>query len=625
LILELASGGDLLTYMGSTPPPVTAQDIYTFWSSFSNVLRGLFEIHKTTERAERNGGGGGNVLIVHEDIKPENILLEPLDSSSSVYEVTAKIADFGYSSVRSVPENAEDKRLGLDSHGTPTYSAPEISHQETYMQEGRYRLSELADIWSMGCVLSELCVWVALGTKGRDEYTELRREETNNITSCKGSAYRSCFHNGIIALDAVATMHERAISALPSTDSVTRGILGVVTEHMLVISAERWPADTIRLKIGHILDSFKTNGPIAPTSNAQTVNGNGSVMVYDPVSTTATQQPSTVRSVSSASAPTSISAHQQSAMTYPTGLEILTPAITLPPQGPGSAVHQTPLADKAHQWPPLNLTPLKTPSTPPHLSLTLEDLRTWRHAEKNNLRLEKRIADAISGLKDQLRSRDHIFFFDNSPSMVHHRNEAIDAFMLLSYLAKKIDSNGIELVFSNEPCRPHKSKDTTPLIDRLKKRPFGKFNLMENHLGEFFQSIIIPRLPKPNNPNPLSSYNPRRVSNASTKCLSIFVLTDGQWGDSRGRAAGIETPVAKLMTEILDRRLNRTQVMLQFIRFGNDPNGEESLRYLDEFGRDFGCDIVDTEPINGNIFKIFIGSIDLKWDDSLSPESKETG
>ena len=43
---------------------------------------------------------------------------------------------------------------------------------------------------------------------------------------------------------------------------------------------------------------------------------------------------------------------------------------------------------------------------------------------------------------------------------------------------------------------------------------------------------------------------------------------------------------SKHMDEILERRITRTKVMIQFVRFGDDVHGKRRLEYLDNIGRD---------------------------------------
>lgn len=90
------------------------------------ILKGLKTIHQN--------------LIIHRDIKPDNIILikAPPDS------YTCKISDFGLSWRLPTPSDT-----CTSFTGTPIYMAPEIILGNPY--------NHIVDIWSLGCVLVELC------------------------------------------------------------------------------------------------------------------------------------------------------------------------------------------------------------------------------------------------------------------------------------------------------------------------------------------------------------------------------------------------------------------------------------------------------------------------------------
>ena len=74
--------------------------------------------------------------ILHRDLKPANIFMASFH--------TLKIGDFGLSTVL---ERSSD--MAQTNCGTVSYMAPEILRGQDY--------DEKADIWSMGCVVYELC------------------------------------------------------------------------------------------------------------------------------------------------------------------------------------------------------------------------------------------------------------------------------------------------------------------------------------------------------------------------------------------------------------------------------------------------------------------------------------
>lgn len=82
--------------------------------------------------------------VIHRDLKPDNILI--------CQDGRLKIGDFGISKVGKFSHNGQNSVLTAtnDIHGTPMYMSPETLTDGSYTCE--------SDIWSMGCVLYELCM-----------------------------------------------------------------------------------------------------------------------------------------------------------------------------------------------------------------------------------------------------------------------------------------------------------------------------------------------------------------------------------------------------------------------------------------------------------------------------------
>lgn len=99
------------------------------WRIFTQILCGLHECH-----TNKNG------VILHRDLKPENVFLDS--------QFNAKIGDFGLSRILDDPY----KDFAKTFVGTPYYMSPE------QMNDAAYDVK--SDIWSLGCILYELCALV---------------------------------------------------------------------------------------------------------------------------------------------------------------------------------------------------------------------------------------------------------------------------------------------------------------------------------------------------------------------------------------------------------------------------------------------------------------------------------
>ncbi|XP_015203581.1 serine/threonine-protein kinase Nek2 [Lepisosteus oculatus] len=98
------------------------------------ILRVLTQLALALKECHRRSDGGHTVL--HRDLKPANIFL---DAKQNV-----KLGDFGLARILN-----HDTSFAKTFVGTPYYMSPE--------QVNRMSYNEKSDIWSLGCLLYELC------------------------------------------------------------------------------------------------------------------------------------------------------------------------------------------------------------------------------------------------------------------------------------------------------------------------------------------------------------------------------------------------------------------------------------------------------------------------------------
>ncbi|XP_052607744.1 serine/threonine-protein kinase Nek5 isoform X2 [Peromyscus californicus insignis] len=121
IVMEYCDGGDLLQRIQRQRGELFSEDQILGW--FVQISLGLKHIHDRK--------------ILHRDIKSQNIFL-------SKNGKVAKLGDFG--TARTLNNSME---LAQTCAGTPYYLSPEICQNRPYNNK--------TDIWSLGCVLYELC------------------------------------------------------------------------------------------------------------------------------------------------------------------------------------------------------------------------------------------------------------------------------------------------------------------------------------------------------------------------------------------------------------------------------------------------------------------------------------
>ncbi|KAL4239176.1 Serine/threonine-protein kinase Nek2 [Mactra antiquata] len=126
LVMEYCKGGDLSTIISKHKKESLYLDEDFIWKIMIQLNLALQECHQ-----RKNGRA-----VLHRDMKPANVFL---DTDRNV-----KLGDFGLARVLHHETSFANTYVG-----TPYYMSPELVNNMSY--------NEKSDIWSMGCVLYELC------------------------------------------------------------------------------------------------------------------------------------------------------------------------------------------------------------------------------------------------------------------------------------------------------------------------------------------------------------------------------------------------------------------------------------------------------------------------------------
>ncbi|KAI9223655.1 Nek2 bound To hybrid compound 21 [Blastocladiella britannica] len=133
IIMEYCEGGDLSRVIKLHRQTQKYISEETIWTYFAQLAAALHECHHVY-----GGRMGEPGAVLHRDIKPDNVFLDSLNN--------AKLGDFGLSTL--VMANHE-RNFAKTFVGTPFYMSPELVREQSY--------NEKSDIWSLGCLLYELC------------------------------------------------------------------------------------------------------------------------------------------------------------------------------------------------------------------------------------------------------------------------------------------------------------------------------------------------------------------------------------------------------------------------------------------------------------------------------------
>ncbi|XP_038617165.1 serine/threonine-protein kinase Nek2 [Tachyglossus aculeatus] len=127
IVMEYCEGGDLASLITRC-----TKERYYLEENF--VLRVMTQLTLALKECHRRSDSGHTVL--HRDLKPANVFL---DGKQNV-----KLGDFGLARILN-----HDTSFAKTFVGTPYYMSPEQMNRMSY--------NEKSDIWSLGCLLYELC------------------------------------------------------------------------------------------------------------------------------------------------------------------------------------------------------------------------------------------------------------------------------------------------------------------------------------------------------------------------------------------------------------------------------------------------------------------------------------
>ena len=149
--------------------PTSLEQKIHLWAQVRNLASALVIIHQNTLK---DGALSHSYIGYHHDLKPQNILIS---------NGTFKIADLGLARFKfGKTDSKTSLRWGTNLYGPP----------ESYKRDGSNLpiISRKFDVWSLGCIISEIVTFTLLGPEGLFDFSEARTT-TNSLTNSEDDWY----------------------------------------------------------------------------------------------------------------------------------------------------------------------------------------------------------------------------------------------------------------------------------------------------------------------------------------------------------------------------------------------------------------------------------------------------
>ncbi|KAG5759530.1 hypothetical protein H9Q72_012345 [Fusarium xylarioides] len=603
IVLEYAAGGSLLDFFKNTPIPASPNEFRLLWGRLLKLLDALHFLH---DLHRPDGAPVWFLAGIHQDIQPANILVFPEKDKDSRFDVKFKLTDFGLADIGRI--STSGGKLATENRGNRMYISPESFANFSVQDTVRTDLRPTADIWALGAVFSDVLVWSISGEPAREQYRLRRRAEIFSQLHLKERDHDACFHDGVERLAAVEESHKLALQNKRVNDNISPCMSEIILDYMLTSVDERLTAMNIRIRAEKKIKNMTEDS----LDNRQTVT------IGRPTQPRHTS-PNRQRTVPNASLSGSSQAGNLGLPVRQRGNQFCaSPRTSLDhstagPSSPAPSVTQVTSPSMAN-----GQLQVQTPKYPPTVvKVTVDEV--YRMMEKTSTSFPTSIGMRPDKAKEIMklpgmeearikiamaRGRDQIMLIDNFRSMGPYKPKVVKTARVISYVAKAVDKDGMELYAASEIAKkPRKCKNSSQIEKAINRMPTvdGTCN-MRGCLDTILDRVLVGRKVKP---------------------TSIYVYTDGVWEPG---ADQVKFSIKRAIDYLIKCGQPSSTLMFQFVQFGSDTEGTGRLKYLDnKCVREVeteSYDIVDTKHCDDHVPNIVIGSFS-RYDDEVG--SSEEG
>lgn len=239
--------------------------------------------------------------------------------------------------------------------------------------------------------------------------------------------------------------------------------------------------------------------------------------------------------------------------------------------------------------------------------LLAQALKLPRRRKRRGIRSRLAGSFAPTQLVNSLKGRDHVccpeslhgthpkltgsqvFVVDLAPSMEVHKSLMEEWLEVLGYMVQNADPDDMEVYFTGSSKRS-RAKSWNKLLSKFRHQTFEDTTrrphlfevphlinqILEDYQNRLTETHCIKRFFR------IGSW-PRK----GPRRMSIYVLTNGDWGKQND----LEKQIRALVEGLCKHEKRNKQVAIQFLRFGNIPQGIRNLERLDRLDRRLGFEL----------------------------------
>jgi serine/threonine protein kinase len=217
-------------------------EMHPFWREMLGVARALNRIINNVSDAT----GKNSMYGYHFDLKPANVLIEDVPEGAKFL-----ISDFGQATFKNVDGDSKISGVG----GTEAYAPPEVD-------QGHIKRNRKYDIWSLGCILLEVCAFVVEGYAGVKQFDEVR-QSVSPSTGCRDDYYWHRLPGPRYELKPQIVLWMDSLSNSNSvrnqrTCHFIKDIMALLRKMLEVNMELRMASETVYAKLSLLLDQYQS-------------------------------------------------------------------------------------------------------------------------------------------------------------------------------------------------------------------------------------------------------------------------------------------------------------------------------------------------------------------------------